>query len=171
VVHDIYLGEDKLESLGWEFHGAKDFILPVSRGRWRLWFSLEHALKVGKVTGRQLHRLVGHYVSCGLIRRETLCVLCLFINTTWNHTSSGLQFCVSCGGCGVHSFFSVIGSGGRFPGVFCVLMLRSGGRDLCVQLLVKTPCASIVGLMSVGDLVHREAISEDIIIELWRLPF
>ena len=75
IVHEIQEGDSIVESLGWEFHREAQLIKPKSRRLWRLWYALDHALVRGQLSGHQLHRLVGHYISMGLIRRECLAVV------------------------------------------------------------------------------------------------
>ena len=72
VVHDEHYGEDYLEALGWEIHCSHGVVRPKRRRAWRLQLALEHALDRQVLSGKQLARLVGHYVSMGLLRRETL---------------------------------------------------------------------------------------------------
>ena len=75
ITHDIGLGETVFESLGWEFNGVAKTIRPKRRRVWRLRLALQWALETGSLSGRQLARLVGHFVSISMIRRECLSAL------------------------------------------------------------------------------------------------
>ena len=68
--------QEVLEALGWEFRRDDRCIMPKRRRVWRLWLALFHALERRQGSGRQLSRLVGHFVSmAALVKRETLCCL------------------------------------------------------------------------------------------------
>jgi len=60
---------------GWAFAGKEGTISPEPKRKWKLHYALEEALTRGQLSGKQLSRLVGHYVSMAMVRRESLSVL------------------------------------------------------------------------------------------------
>ena len=72
LTHDVQVNPDRMETLGWEFDRAKKSVRPKGARIWRLWLAISHALERQILSGTQLSRLVGHFVSMALIRREAL---------------------------------------------------------------------------------------------------
>lgn len=74
-VHEESVGEASVATLGWEFRTEEGIVVPKGRRAWRLVLACQDLLDRRVCSGRQLGRLVGHFVSLGLLRRESLCCL------------------------------------------------------------------------------------------------
>lgn len=74
-VNEESVGEASVATLGWEFRTEEGMVVPKGRRAWRLVLACQHLLARRVCSGRQLGRLVGHFVSLGLLRRESLCCL------------------------------------------------------------------------------------------------
>ncbi|CAK0866833.1 unnamed protein product [Prorocentrum cordatum] len=63
------------QTLGWEF-GSSDAVIGLNpRLRWRLRLGIQEILRQDRCTGDTLWRVISHYTSRGLIRRELLSAL------------------------------------------------------------------------------------------------
>ena len=72
VVHEEESSHGKIKVLGWEFEDTK--LRPLSHRVWRVKLAMERLLEVGRVSGRQLEKVVGHASFICLGRREGLSV-------------------------------------------------------------------------------------------------
>lgn len=73
-VHDIETDCTKACLLGWEVDGATGSIRPSLRRLWRIRLAIRYILKVGRASGRDLERVIGHATFVSLIARPGLSV-------------------------------------------------------------------------------------------------
>jgi hypothetical protein len=71
-MHEEGDGLSKTELLGWLLDGCRGMVAPTQRRIWRLRAALDAAICRGRLSGKQLERLVGHCTFTALIRRESL---------------------------------------------------------------------------------------------------
>lgn len=60
--------------LGWEVDGKSGTVRPTSRRLWKVRLAIRHLLKVGRASGHDLERLIGHATFLSLIQRPGLSV-------------------------------------------------------------------------------------------------
>ena len=72
VVHEEETGHGDIKVLGWQFKGSH--LRPLPHRIWRLIFAMRQLLKIGRCSGKQLERVIGHATFVGLGRREVLSV-------------------------------------------------------------------------------------------------
>ena len=72
VVHEEESGSANVSVLGWEFNNA--IFRPKSHRVWRVRLAFLHMLCIGKVSGRQLEKVLGHATFLCLGRREALSI-------------------------------------------------------------------------------------------------
>ncbi|OLP86116.1 Gag-Pro-Pol polyprotein [Symbiodinium microadriaticum] len=72
VVHEEETGHGDIKVLGWQFKGSH--LRPLPHRIWRLIFAMRQLLKIGRCSGKQLERVIGHATFVGLGRREVLSI-------------------------------------------------------------------------------------------------
>ena len=72
VVHEEESSEGSIKVLGWQFDGST--MRPLPHRTWRVRLALQGLLNIGRITGRQLEKVIGHATFISLGRRESLCV-------------------------------------------------------------------------------------------------
>ena len=72
VVHEEESSEGSIKVLGWHFNGST--MRPLPHRTWRVRLALQGLLNIGRITGRQLEKVIGHATFICLGRRESLCV-------------------------------------------------------------------------------------------------
>ena len=72
IVHEVESSEGKIKVLGWEFD--KTQLRPLNHRVWRVKLSIDRLLQLGRISGRQLEKVIGHASFICLGRREGLSV-------------------------------------------------------------------------------------------------
>ena len=87
VVHEEETSQGKIKVLGWELDGTT--LRPLAHRVWRVRLAISHVLTVGKISGKQLEKLIGHASFISLGRRESLSCfgeVYTFIQRHYNHS-------------------------------------------------------------------------------------
>ena len=74
-VHEVTFNEEVTAALGWEFRAVEGIIRPKTERVWRLALGIEECLIRKFVTGREVSKIVGHFIQMALVRREVMCVV------------------------------------------------------------------------------------------------
>jgi len=75
VLHEISWASTSSDILGTSFDGLKHTVRARPKRAWTLRGALRHAARGGRISGKALERLLGHYVVEGLNQRPALSVL------------------------------------------------------------------------------------------------
>ena len=74
-VHEVVNCSTNVDYVGLHFDGDSHEISLSWNRIWRLRLGIQHALKISRMSGKQLERLVGHITWAMLLRRESLSIL------------------------------------------------------------------------------------------------
>eukprot|EP00438_Fugacium_kawagutii_P028256 Skav200691 [mRNA] locus=scaffold6391:1205:6504:+ [translate_table: standard] len=74
TVHEIEINEGQAEVLGWQVQES-GILRPTKKRLWRVRMAIRELLRMGRASGQQLERLLGHITFVSLCRREALSVL------------------------------------------------------------------------------------------------
>ena len=91
--HEVQSSTRKLTVLGWEIDGARRVLRPSPRRAWRLFFALDQALHLGRLSSKELERLVGHFTFVALARRCSLSVM----GAVYSYIKRGMSGLADCG--------------------------------------------------------------------------
>ena len=72
VVHEVEHSTGSIKVLGWEFNNTT--MRPKPSRVWRVILAMRKLLSIGKASGKQLEKIVGHATFIGLGRREVLSI-------------------------------------------------------------------------------------------------
>lgn len=72
VVHEEESSADEIKVLGWQFSGTE--LRPLPHRVWRLRLAMQKILTTGRISGKQLEKVVGHASFIMLGRREALAI-------------------------------------------------------------------------------------------------